>query len=162
MYNLSETWISETLDSHINRYYRRWLNIPVSGNITHLTLPKSKLGLSINIYQQIYVECKLGVCRTLKTSLNEEIRNLYKLTSTKNVNSVSILEKINSTEKRTIKNRSCALLPSQSKESTWNGFLSLKGQSGIISFLVNLSPPTHLIQWQKMTYSLPNNIQNFA
>ena len=47
VYNLSETWISENLDSHINRYYRKWLNIPVSGNITHLTLPKSKLVLNI-------------------------------------------------------------------------------------------------------------------
>ena len=28
--------------------------------------------------QQIYVECNLGVCRTLKTSLNESIRNLNK------------------------------------------------------------------------------------
>ena len=29
VYNLSETWISE------NRHYRKWLNIKVSGNITH-------------------------------------------------------------------------------------------------------------------------------
>ena len=92
VYNLSETWISETLNSHVNRYYRKWLNIPVSGNITHLTLPISKLGLSIKTSQQIYVKCKLSFCRTLKTSLNEDIRNLYKLTSTKIVNSGSTLE----------------------------------------------------------------------
>ena len=162
VFNLSETWISENLDSHINRYYRKWLNIPVSGNITYLTLFKSKLGLSIKTCQQIYVECKLGVRRALKTSLNEDIRNLYKLTSAKNVNSDSILEKINSTEKRTIKNRSCDLLSTQSKESTWNSFLNLKEQCGIISFLANLIPPSHLVQWQKMTSSLPNNIQNLA
>ena len=113
-------------------------------------------------YQQIYVECKLSVCRTLKTSLNDGIRNLYKLTSTKNGNSDSILENINSTEKRIIKNRSCALLSTQSKESTWNVFLNLKEKCGIISFLVNLIPRNHLLQWQKMTSSLPNNIQKFS
>ena len=105
-------------------------------------------------YQQIYVECKLSVRRTLKTSLNDGIRNLYKLTSTKNGNSDSILENINSTEKRIIKNRSCALLSTQSKESTWNVFLNLKEKCSIISFLVNLIPPNHLLQWQKMTSSL--------
>ena len=118
--------------------------------------------LSIKTSQEIYVKCKLGVRRTLKTSLNENIRNLYKLASKKNVNSDSILEKINSTEKRTIKNRSCALLSSQSKGSTWNGFLNLKEQCGIISFLVNLIPPTHLVRWQKITSLLSNNIQNIA
>ena len=115
--------------------------------------------MSNKTYQQIYVECKLSVRRTLKTSLNDGIRNLYKLTSTKNGNSDSILENINSTEKRIIKNRSCALLSTQSKESTWNVFLNLKEKCGIISFLVNLIPRNHLLQWQKMNSSLPNNIQ---
>ena len=76
-----------------NGYYRRWLSIPVSRNITHLTLPKSKLGLSIKTCQQICIKCKIGVLRTLKTLLNEGIRNLYKLTSTKNLKSDSILGK---------------------------------------------------------------------
>ena len=145
MYKFSETWFPENLDSHRNRYYRKWLNIPVSRNITHLILPKSKLGLNIETCQQIYVTCKFSVRRTLKTSLNKDIRNLYKLTSTKNVNSDSILEKINSTKKQIIKKRSCALLSTQRKESTWNGFLNLKEQCCIISFLVNLTPPTHLV-----------------
>ena len=143
VYNLSETWISGNLDSHINRYYRKSLNIPVSGNIAHLKLTKSKLGLSIKTYQHIHVDCKLKIRRTLKTSLNQDIRNLYKLASTKNVNSDSILKKINFTEERIIKIRSCALLSIQSQTSTWNGFLNL-------------------VQWQKMTSLLPNNIQNFA
>ena len=47
IYNLTETWVSENLDNVINRYYRKWLHFPVSGNITHLTLPKNNLGLNI-------------------------------------------------------------------------------------------------------------------
>ena len=129
------------------------LNIPVSRNMNHL---------SIQTCQQIYVERKPAIRRTLKTSLNKDIRNLYKLTSTKIVNFNSILENINYTEKRIIKNRSCALLSNQSKQAMLSGFLNLKKQCGIISFLLNLTLPTHLVQWQKMTSSLPNNIQNFA
>ena len=49
--------------SHTNRYYLKWLNIPVSGNNTHLTLPKLKLGSKIKTCQQIYIECKLRICK---------------------------------------------------------------------------------------------------
>ena len=89
----------------------------------------------------------LIVRRTLKTFLNEGIRNLYKLTSTNIANCDSILQKINSTQKHIVKNQSFALLPTQSKESAWNGFHNLKEHCGIISFLVILIPPTHLVQW---------------
>ena len=64
--NFSETWISETLDSHINRYYQKWLNIPISGNITHLTLSKSKLALSI----------KGTVMQVEKALINDRLRIL--------------------------------------------------------------------------------------
>ena len=36
IYNISETWVAEDIDNEINRYYRKWLQIPVSSNITHL------------------------------------------------------------------------------------------------------------------------------
>ena len=50
----------------------------------------------------------------------------------------------------------------QLKESTWNGFLDLKEKWSIISLHINSIPPTHLVQWQKMTSSLTENIQKFA
>ena len=36
IYNISKTWVAEDIDNEINRYYRKWLQIPVSSNITHL------------------------------------------------------------------------------------------------------------------------------
>ena len=36
IYNISETWVAEDIDNEINRYYRKWLQIPISSNITHL------------------------------------------------------------------------------------------------------------------------------
>ena len=47
IYNLTETWVAETLDNKFSKFYRRRLQIPVSGNISHLSLPRSKLGLEI-------------------------------------------------------------------------------------------------------------------
>ena len=53
IYNISETWVAENIDNEINRYYRKWLQIPISGNITHLSLPKKMLGFNIKTAQQI-------------------------------------------------------------------------------------------------------------
>ena len=55
--NISETWVAENIDNEINRYYRKWLQIPISGNITHLSLPKKMLGLNIKTAQQIQAQC---------------------------------------------------------------------------------------------------------
>ena len=47
IYNISETWVAENIDNEINRYYRTWLQIPISSNITDLSLPKKMLGFNI-------------------------------------------------------------------------------------------------------------------
>ena len=44
---LTKTWVGETLDTKFSKFYHRWLQIPVSGKISHLSLPCSKLGLEI-------------------------------------------------------------------------------------------------------------------
>ena len=70
IYNISETWVAENKDNEINRYYRKWLQIPISGNITHLSLPKKMLGFNIKTAQQIQAQCKLSVRRILKVGLS--------------------------------------------------------------------------------------------
>ena len=47
IYNISETLVAENIDNEINRYYRTWLQIPISSNITDLSLPKKMLGFNI-------------------------------------------------------------------------------------------------------------------
>ena len=54
IYPLTETWISNNIDNNINRYVRKWLQIPISGNITHLRLPKKKLGMNLRSAKDIY------------------------------------------------------------------------------------------------------------
>ena len=103
------------------------------------------LGFNIKTAQQIQAHCKLSVPRILKTSRNEEIGTLYNLTSSKNVKSDFILESTRVPENRQIKQHSTKALSKQSNESTWNGFLNLNEQSGIIRSLVEQFPSNSLI-----------------
>ena len=95
----SETCVPENIDNEINRYYRKWLHISISGNITHLSRPKKMLGFNIKTAQQIQAQCKLSVRRIR----NEEIRFLYNLTSSKNVKSDFILKSTRVPENHQIK-----------------------------------------------------------
>ena len=110
VYNIFETWVAENIDNEINRYYRKLLQIPISGNITHLSLPKKMLGYNLKTAQNIHAQCKFSVRRILKTSQNEEVRTLYNLTSSKNVNSDFILNSIGVPEIRQIKQNSTKAL----------------------------------------------------
>ena len=76
---------SETVDNKFSNFYRRWLQIPVSGNISHLSLRRSKLGLGTKTLKQICNECKVSNQSIWKCSLNAEAQKLYELTSNKNV-----------------------------------------------------------------------------
>ena len=79
IYNLTETWVAENINNTINKHYRKWLQLPISSNITHLTLPKTKLGLNIKTAKQSCIECKLSARRILESS--KEANKLYELTS---------------------------------------------------------------------------------
>ena len=74
--NLTETWVAETLDNKFLKFYRRWLQIPVSGNISHFSLPCSKLALEIKTLKQIYDECKVSNQSILKCSLKAEAQKI--------------------------------------------------------------------------------------
>ena len=160
VYHLTETWVSENSDNVINWYYRKLLHFLVSGNVTHLSLLKNKLGLNIKTLKQIYVDWKVSVRQTLILSRNEEDRT--QLTNNKNVNTVCLINSIDITENLLFRNKTKSVLSKKTKETNWNEFLDLKEQCGIIKFLVNLIPTNQLVQWQKVTSSLPNNIVNFV
>ena len=146
VYYFTDTWVPENLDNAINRYYRKWLHFPVSDNITHLRLPKNKLGLNIKNLKNIYVECKVSVRQTLKLSRNKEVRILYQLTNNKNVNTGCLINSIDITEKHLFRSKTESVLSKTTKETIWNELLDLKEQCGIIKFLVNLTPANQLIQ----------------
>ena len=78
---LSKTWVSENMDSVVNKYVRKWLEIPISGTLSNVYLASNKFGQ--NIYQPSikFVQCQTVACNALKTSPNHSINNLWKTTS---------------------------------------------------------------------------------
>ena len=45
--NIFKTWITEHLDSVVNGYIRKWLDIPISGTLSNVSLERNKFGLNI-------------------------------------------------------------------------------------------------------------------
>ena len=45
--NISKTWITEHLDSVVNGCIRKWLDIPISGTLSNVSLERNKFGLNI-------------------------------------------------------------------------------------------------------------------
>ena len=54
IYHLPETWIAENLDNKVNRNTRKWLSIPISGNVNHLCLKVKNLGIGLQHTSDIY------------------------------------------------------------------------------------------------------------
>ena len=45
--DISKTWIIANLDSIVNGYIRKWLEIPISGTLSNVFLEPNKFGLNI-------------------------------------------------------------------------------------------------------------------
>ena len=46
--SLSKTWVEENIDPVLNKYIRKWLEIPVSGTLSAVYLTHNKFGLTSN------------------------------------------------------------------------------------------------------------------
>ena len=80
MYQLTETWVKQNIDDFIiNKYIRKWLCMPISANVTHLSLPAKYLGLDIISAKQTYLQCQLSVNRIIKSTSNAETKRLYEI-----------------------------------------------------------------------------------
>ena len=97
IYPLTTTWVSQNLENLVSKSLRKWLQIPISGNILHLSLPTSKLGLNFCSVTDLYQECQLSTRRILKTSQSEELRRIYSLTSSSHSKSDKIVDSVANT-----------------------------------------------------------------
>ena len=124
----------------------------VVGNITHLSLPNSKLGLNIRTAKQIYNECKITVRRILRCSVNEEARKLYEITTIKNVNSDSVVNKAVSEDlpNHKVKEKCKDIFTKGKTESIWNDFMGLKEQCVIITYIVDVCLTKDISSWQML------------
>ena len=93
IYHFNETWVNQIINNQFSKYYRIWLQLPVCVNKTHISLPSKKLRINVTAANLIYNKCKITLQRVLKCSRNEEACKLYEITTMKNVNSDSIVNK---------------------------------------------------------------------
>ena len=80
--DLSKTWVSENLDNIVASYIRKWLEIPVCGTLSNVFLTKAKFGLSLYHPSINFSQYQTVARNSPKCSSNEDIKHLWKSTST--------------------------------------------------------------------------------
>ena len=59
---------------------RKWLELPISGTLSNVYLTSNKFGLNIIPPSTKFIQCQTTIRTTLKSSPNESITHLWKLT----------------------------------------------------------------------------------
>ena len=70
--NISKTLITEHLDSAVNGYFRKWLDIPISGTLSSVFLERNKFGLNICPPCIKFTQCQTVLRNSLKQSPDEQ------------------------------------------------------------------------------------------
>ena len=147
---LSKTWVSENMDSVVNKYVRKWLEIPISGTLSNVYLTSNKFGQNIYPPSIKFVQCQTVSRNALKTSPNHSINNLWKTTS----ESKNIQYDVYISTKEVLKSFTSG------QEDKPQNQLILQGSffSNVIKF--SLSKLNGI--WSKSQSNLPKNIYNFT
>ena len=143
IYEVSETWTIQNLDSIVKTYVKRWLHLHQGANFRHLHVPNKKFGMRFSLLSDIYRFCQLAKRSVLKESLNDEIKELYKLTVQKH-HSEERLRAIETTQKP--KGR----LNKEIIKDIVKCFSNLRQQNVIINNLQKLCDVKTIISWQKL------------
>ena len=78
---LSKAWVTENIDSVVNQYIRKWLQLPISGTLSTVYLPCTKFGQNIYPPSLKFMQCQTVPRKALKSSPNESINELWKTTN---------------------------------------------------------------------------------
>ena len=65
--DISKTWITEHLDSVVNGYIQKWLDIPISGTLSNVFLERIKFGLNICHPSVKFTQCQTVLRNSLST-----------------------------------------------------------------------------------------------
>ena len=76
--SVSKTWVTENIDSKVNSYIRKWLDIPIFGTLSTVFLTRNKFGLSICPPSVKFIQCQTVLHKALKTSQTKQLTNFGK------------------------------------------------------------------------------------
>ena len=138
-------------------FCQKMLNLQPSANTSHFRLRPSHLGIGLLLVSDIFRSCKVTLRTILRLSKNEDIRRLYKLTSTKNIRSDEMVESavLISDRVRSVKKCCDKILESNRKNSILQELLDLKKQSSIIQHISAHCTKSAIGQWHTMVTHLP-------
>ena len=164
VYPLTISWVRSHKDSLISKYIRKWLQIPISGNISHLKFPKSQLGIDFCSISDIYNQCRVTVRRILKTSVNPEIQQLYTKTSSQNIVTDDIIERAAAgiSEQYEMKNAAKKIVEKENLAKIWSNFVETKEKSVIITSITDCCYKMLIKLWHDIVCRMPSNIICFA
>lgn len=73
--------VTENTYSTVNNYVRNWLEVPISGTLSNVYLTRRKFGRNIFPSSVKFTQCQTVLRRALKTSPNDNIKELWKSTA---------------------------------------------------------------------------------
>ena len=148
--NISKTWVCEHLDNMVSKYIRQWLELPVSATLSTIFLSKTKFGLNIQLPSTKFMQCQVILRNALKSSTNQEVRDLWRCTSSNmNVqydtyqNSKGVLKDFRASHEERLQNH-------------------LVSQGSFFSFVTDQSLLRLNSIWSTVQSKMPKNIFNFT
>ena len=148
--SLAKTWAIENIDSKVNSYIRKWLDIPISGTLSTVFLTRNKFGLNICPPSVKFIQCQTVLRKALKTSPNDSINELWKATS----NSKNIQYDVYNSTKQVLKD-----FRSGQEDKLHN---QLTCQGSFFTNITNFSLSQLTKIWSASQSNLPKNIFNFT
>ncbi|CAB4026095.1 Hypothetical predicted protein [Paramuricea clavata] len=147
---LSKTWVTETINSVINQYIRKWLEIPISGTLSNIYLTHNKFGLNILPASVKFIQCQTVLRNALKTSPNDSIKELWKSTN----NHINIQYDIHNSTKEVLKD-----FHSGQEDKLQHRLIC---QGSFFSNVAKISFSKLNTLWSAAQSKLPKNIFNFT
>ena len=148
--DISQTWVCESLDCIATKYFRKWLELPISATLSNVFLPKNKFGLNVILPSTKFVQCQTVSRSALRLSMNENIRELWSVTSSNR----NIQYDIYTNTKDVLK-----AFREKNEQILQNNLIS---QGSFFSNIVKNSTLTFNSLWSSVHSKLPKNIFNFT
>ena len=146
--DLDVTWVKNTLDNLCHNHIRRWLEIPTCGTIEILPLSTKPYGINLLDISTKFNQCRVTIRKILKESPNEDIRELFQITS---VGSNIKYDSFQSTRE----------VLTQTRQSKTEKITGQKSQSEIVTSVWQEAVVSTRNKWFSVQKVLPKNIFNF-
>ena len=146
---LDITWVKNTLGNLCHNHIRHWLEIPPCGSIEILLLSTTKYGINLLDISTKFGQSQVTIRKNLKESPNEDIRDLFQITS---VGSNIKYDSFQSTRE--------VLAPT--RQSKTEKITGLKSQSEVITSVWQEALVSARSKWFSIEKVLPKNIFNFT